>query len=134
VCVESDADEAWFVVAALPALRGRSPVLGLVDAPLGVRFPCGAECGDIDDVRIRRVDDDTADVLCLLEAHEFPCEPAIGRLIYPAARLDGVSRVLFTRAGPDLLRFRWSDGERAHCDLWVVVEDGAEGHAGVRRL
>src|SRR5205085_3353835 len=83
--IDSDVDEARLVIDELDDLPCRAAVLGLVDAALGVRFPCRAQCGDVDNIRVGWINRDAPDMLRFLEAHEFPCEPPVGGLIYPAA-------------------------------------------------
>ena len=55
----------------------RPAVGGLVDAALGVLGVQVAERGDVDDVRVRAVDHDAADVVGVVEADVGPGLPAV---------------------------------------------------------
>src|SRR5204863_3264666 len=61
-------------------------------------------------------------------------ETTVRALVDAATGLDGVARVLLAGAGPDLLRVRRRDRERAHRHTALVIEDRTERHAIVRGL
>ena len=132
--VHGNVDEARLVADELDELPGLAAVGRLVEAALGVRAPRPSQGGDVHDVRIGRVHDDAADRPRLLEPHRLPGEPAVGRFENAAARRDGVAGVLFARPRPHLRRVAGGDGQLAHRDAALIVEDRPERDAGVGRL
>jgi hypothetical protein len=132
--VELDIDETGLVAHELGERPGLAAVGALVEPALLVRSPDVSERRDVHDVCVARIHDDAADRLCLGEAHELPALPAIGGLVHAAARGDGVARVLLARAKVEHVAVARRDGEVAVRGGALVVENGAEGRAGVRRL
>src|SRR5262249_9525044 len=80
--IHRDVDEAGLVAYEFAQLPRLAAVGGLVEAALGIRRPCRADGGDVDDVGIRRVDNDASDVLRLLEAERLPGESTVGGLVH----------------------------------------------------
>src|SRR6185312_11711674 len=75
-----------------------------------------------------------ADRARLFETHPLPRQAAVGRFEDSASGRNRVARVLFTRAGPHLLRVGRRNRELAHRDTRIVVEDGPERGPGIGRL
>src|SRR4029078_1307225 len=85
-------------------------------------------------VGIRRMDDDAADVLRLLEPHELPRLAAVRGFIDPHPGFDGGPRIFVAGALPDLGRVGWRDSEPPHRDDALIVEDRSERRPGVGGL
>ena len=132
--IHRDVDEARLVADELDQVPALSAVRGLVHPAFGIVRPDGAECGDVDDVRIGRVDDDATDVLRLLESDRCPADAAVGGLIDAVPRGHAVARVLLTGADIDGVRARRRDGDVADRGDRHVVPDGEEGRARIDRL
>src|SRR5438093_4207000 len=132
--IDGDINETRLVADGLDQLPRLTAVFRLVEPALRVRLPGGAEGGNVDDVRIRRVDGDAPDVLRLLKAHQLPREAAVRRFVDTGARLDGVAGVLLPGARPHLHGVGGCDSEGAHRHHGIAVEAGSEGRAVVGRL
>src|SRR5438552_10825531 len=90
---------------------------------------------DIDDVWIRRVDHDAADVPRLLQADRFPRLSRIGRLVNAVAPRGALPVVRLTRADPDVACVRRRYGYVADRHHGVdAVEDRCPRRALVRAV
>ncbi len=132
--IERDVDDACPVGHELHQLPGRASIFGLIESAFWVGAPRRTQRGDVDDVRVRRMNDDAADGLGLLEAHRLPGQAAVRRLVDAAPWRDRVARVRLAGAGPDLHRVARCDREHAHRDDALVVEDRSPGDAIVDGL
>src|SRR5947209_2330565 len=84
------ADEAAVVAQVFALYPGHAAVYGLVEAALFVRSPEVAQGGDVDDVRILRMDGDGADVVRIGQAHVAPGFAGVGGLVDAVAPGDAV--------------------------------------------
>ena len=129
--------EPRLVADELDELPGLAAVGGLVEPPLGVGVPDGAQRRDIHGVRVGGVHHDAADRLGLLQAHRLPGEAAVGALEDSLAGRERIARVGLAGAGPDLVGIGWGNREHSHRDdalVAVSAEDQAESGAGIDRL
>src|SRR5262245_48197974 len=78
--VHDDIGRARVVVDKQYFLPRLAAVDGFKNAALGVRTPEMSYCRDIDNVRVRRMDDDAADVARILQASIFPVQTAVDGL------------------------------------------------------
>ena len=93
-----------------------------------------AERGDVDDVRVARMDDDAADLLRVVEADVRPRLPAVGRLVHAVALGDVGAHVGLAAADVDHVRIRRRHGQRADRADRLPVEDRQPRAASVDRL
>ncbi len=94
-----------------------------------------AERGDVHDVVIDRVDDDSPDVPRLGESHQLPGVAAIGRLVHARAPRRALPVVVLSGPDPDEIRVVWryrhvADGD----DVVLIIEEDLPGRAVVRRF
>ena len=111
----------------------RAAVGRLVQAALAARRPERALRGDVDDVRVARIDQDLADVLRGLQAHALPRLAGVGRLVDAVTEMGAALAVVFARAEPEDVRVLRIDGDAAQGERPAIVEDRREGDAAVRR-
>src|SRR5262249_30195793 len=121
--VHRQVDEPGVRVDELDEVPGLAAVAGPVHAALRVRPPEVAEGGDVDDVRVPRVDDDAADVVRFLEAHVPPGLAAVGGPVHALAPRDAVARVGLAGADPDDVRVGRGHGDVADGGRALVLED-----------
>src|SRR5262249_36530614 len=88
VGVAAGAGDAGVVVDVQDALPVLAAVAALVQATVAAAVPQRALGGDVDGVRVARVDEDLADVLGAFEAQLLPGFAAIGRAINAIAVAD----------------------------------------------
>src|SRR4051794_29637727 len=86
--VQREVHHPGFRAAEEDVLPGRPTVLRAIDAALRVRSVRMTECADIDEVRIRRMDTDLADIARLGEAHMPPRPPAVHGFVDTVAMRD----------------------------------------------
>src|SRR5262249_5322908 len=86
---------------ALPRLAA---VGGLVPAAVAARPPQRPLGGDVDHVRVARVDEDLADVLGLLQADLLPRLAGVVGAVHAVAVADGALAVVLAGADPDGVR------------------------------
>src|SRR5437588_12277367 len=82
----------------------RPAVNGFVDATLLARTVYMSQYRDVDYGRILGINDDAADVTCVLQAHVVPGSTGIGRLVDSVSEGQGGTDVRL--AGPDINRVR----------------------------
>src|SRR5262249_31639420 len=115
-------------------LPGLAAVGGLEQAAVAARPPERPLGGDVDDVRVARVEDDAGDVLRLLEAEVLPGLAAVVGAINAVAVADAALAVVLAGADPDdvgVLRVEDDAADRVRA---LVVEDRRPGGAGVGGL
>src|SRR6185436_8656292 len=86
--LEREVDRAGARVRAEDLLPARAAIARAKDAALRVRGVRMPERGDVDDVRVARMDDDAADLLRVVEADVRPRLPAVARLVHAVALGD----------------------------------------------
>ena len=132
--IEDDVADAG-VVADVQHLRpGRAGVGRLVEAALAARRPERPLCGDVDDVRVARVDEDLAEVLGFLQPHPLPRLAGVGRLVDAVAEVRAALAGVFTGPEPHHVRVLRIDDDAAERERAAAVENRREARAAVRRL
>jgi hypothetical protein len=123
------------VPADLLRIRPRLSAVGrLVEATLAAGGPEWPERGDVDDVRIARVDDDPADVLRPWKHRRRPGLSAVGRLVDARAPRRAPHVVRLAGAHPHDIGVRRRDRHSADRPGPHRVEHRGPRHAGVCRL
>ena len=115
-------------------LPGLAAVGGLVEAAVAAGAPQRSLGGDVDDVRVARIDDDLADVLGVLQADVLPADAAVARAVDAVAVADAALGVVLAGAHPHGERVVGVEGQAADRVGALVVEDRRPGDAGVGRL
>src|SRR6185369_17753158 len=103
-------------------------------AALRILAPGVAQRSDPGDVRIRRIEDDAADVLGGVEPEVGPGAPGVDGTINTVAHADRVVQIPFAGAGPDDHGIRLEDGERTDRGDRLLVEERLPGGTAVDRL
>src|SRR5262249_37241796 len=111
-----------------------SAIRRLEETALRVRTVGVPECGDIDDVRVMRVDLDAPDLLRVAQAHELPGMAAVARAVHPVTLGDVRAHVGLAGSHEDHARVRWGDREGADRAYGHGVEDRLPGAAGIESL
>ena len=99
--VHDHVDHASLVVHKQDFLPCFSAVRRFVDAPFVVRSVEATERSDVNDIGVFRMNQDSTNLVRLLESHVFPSGAAIGRFINPIAIGDRVARICFTCSDPN---------------------------------
>ena len=94
-------------------LPGLAAVGRLVEAALAAGGPERSLRGDVDDVRVARIDDDLGDVLGLLEAHVRPALAAVEAAVDAVAVADVAAADVLAGADPDDVRGRSDRSSRS---------------------
>src|SRR5712692_5227838 len=89
--------------------------------------------GDINHIRVLRIDYDASDTLGVLKPHQLPGVASIRGFVYTGSDRRAVTGPRLAGADPHRVRVRLIDGDRAD-RLSVLVEDRLEGRARVERL
>src|SRR5262249_45643115 len=79
--IHHDVGGAGVLVNVEPLLPRRAAIDSLEDATLGVRAPQVPDRGDVDHIRVRRIDDDAPDVARVGESRGAPRPAGIDRLV-----------------------------------------------------
>src|SRR5262249_17673758 len=132
--VHGDVDDAGPLVDVEDLPPALAAVGGLVEAALLAGAVEPAQRPDVDDVRVGRVDDDTADLEALFQAHVLPGLAAVGGLVDAVAVAHRVARVVLAGADPDDAGVGRGHGDVADADGGLLVELVLEGDAVVGRL
>ena len=132
--VHHDIGEAGVVVDEVRVRPGLAAVGRLEQAALGVRPEQVAERGDVDDVRILRVDDDAADALGFLQPDVLERLAGVGRLVDAGAERRALAVVRLAGADVDDVGVGRRDRDVADRRDRVLVEDRRPGRAVVGRL
>src|SRR6266446_10150655 len=85
-------------------------------------------------IAVPRIDNNFRNALGILQAHVGPAVAAVRRLIDAIADRHAIAGPGFARAGPDRFRCLWIDGHGANGLRGLLVENGLEGCAAVRRF
>ncbi len=126
-----DAGQRADVQHQVPAL---SAVGALVHAAFLVRSPQRTPTGDVHDVRMFGMDQDTADVAGLLEPFVLPGLAAVLGLVDTVSPRHAAPVPRLSRAQPDDTGVGRGDGDRAERRGVAVGEDRLPDHAPVGRL
>src|SRR5215471_16293893 len=102
-----------------------------VDAPLGIGSIRMPEHGDKDPVGIARVDNDSADLLSVSEAHVPPGLAGVGRFVDSITGGEVGALQSLASTDVDYVGVGRSNGERADRAGWLIVKDGPPGAAKV---
>ena len=102
--VHDDVGHARVLVDGQHGIPGLPAVRRLVEAAVAAGAPERALRGDVDDVRVLRVDEDLADVLGGLQADVLPALAAVLALVDAVAVADAPLRVVLPRAHPHDVR------------------------------
>ena len=132
--VDDEVDRAGLVVDVEHLLPGLAAVDRLEDAALLVGRPQVAHGRDVDDVGVRRVDDDPRDVLRVGEPHVLPGLAGVGRLVDAVARVGDADARRVAGADPDDVLVGRGDGHAPDAGHVLPVEHRLERRAVVRRL
>src|SRR5262249_48384013 len=103
------------------------------DPALRARLPDAAEDRDVDDVRVRRIDEDAADLPRVRQAHEPPRGARVRGEVDAVAVDDVVARVRLARADPELVGVGRGHRDRADRGR-LLLEDRLPRQAAVDRL
>src|SRR5262249_58208891 len=120
-------------VLAQNLLPRLAAVFGAIDAALAIRPEGVAQHRGKRDVRVRRMDNQCANLSVLLP-NLFPALAAVSGLVDSVTGLDIVTNVGFARAHVDDVWIRWSNRQRADGGNRLVVEHGLPVVAAVSRL
>ena len=93
-----------------------------------------AKHGDVDDVRIFRIDHDAGDALRILETHPGEGLAGVRRFIDAVTEARALAIVRFAGADPENVRIRRGDGDVADRCSRVGVKDRSEGCAVIGGL
>src|SRR6185369_10627561 len=121
--IESERDRAGVLVFVENFLPRLAAIRRSKHAALFVRAVRMSQSSDVDEIRIARIDEDRADLLCGAQSEMSPRLAAVGRFVHTVA--GGEIRPLqsFTTADVDRVRVRWRDCECADRARWLIVED-----------
>jgi len=100
---------------------------GFVDAPVGIRRPFRPAGGDVDDVRIFRMDDDPGDGPRPGQAAVRPGPPGVGGAVDAHAGLGRTENVRLAGADPDDILVGRSQGHVADGRGRSLLEHGSPG-------
>ena len=109
----------------------RAAVGRLVEPALAAGRPQRPLRGDVDDVRVARIDQDLADVLGRRQPHALPRLAGVGRLVDAVAEVRAALAGVLAGAEPDDVRVLRIDDHAAERERAAVVEDRREGGAAV---
>ncbi len=129
--VHDDVGDAGVLVDRQHGIPGLPAVRRLVEAAVAAGAPERALRGDVDDVRVLRVDEDLADVLGGLQADVLPALAAVLALVDAVAVADAPLRVVLPRAHPHDVRVAGVDRHAADRVGALAVEDRRPGRAAV---
>jgi hypothetical protein len=124
--VHDDVGEARVLVDELRERPVGAAVRRLVEAALLVRSEQVPDRGDVEDIRVLRMDDDARDALCLLQPHLLPRLAGVGGLVDAGAERGALAVVRFARADIHDVRIRRCDRDVADRRDRLLVEHGRE--------
>src|SRR5262249_40889469 len=111
--IEHDVVHAGVGADRQDRLPRRAAVRRLVEAALAAGRPERPLRGDVDDVRVARIDLDAADVLRRHQAHPLPRLARVGRLVDPVAEVRAALTQVLAGAEPDDARILRIDDDAA---------------------
>jgi hypothetical protein len=132
--VDADVDEAGVGIDVVLALPGLATVLAAVEPALLVGAVERARGGDEDDLRVRRVHRDAADVIGARETDVGEGLAAVGRLVDAVAEVRAALVVRLTGADIERVGCRRRDRDVADREGLLVGEERAEARALVLGL
>ena len=132
--VELDAGDAGVLVDLERDRPGGAAIRRLVEPAFAAGRPERPFGGDVDDVRVARVDEDARDVLGLAQTHVRPRLAAVQALVDAVADADVAAADVLTRADPDRVRVGRVERDAADRVGGLAVEDRRPRRAGVLRL
>src|SRR2546423_145493 len=132
--IDGDLRAAGVLVGEQRALPARAAVGRPEHAALRLRTERRPQRARENDLRVHRIDDDTADAPDLLEPHARPGLAGVARFVDPLADRDVTANPCLAGPGPDNVWIRWRDRERADRLHGLIVEDLLPVHAAVSRL
>src|SRR5580704_11512599 len=110
----------------------RPSINGFVNSALLIWSVGVTESADIDDVRISRIDYDSADLAGILQAYVGPRRAAVGRFVNAIAGRQVGSNVGLASSGKDRLRVRWCQCDCPDRADRLVVKDWPPDSSSVR--
>jgi len=110
----------------------RPSINGFVNSALLIWSVGVTESADIDDVRISRIDYDSADLAGILQAYVGPRRAAVGRFVNAIAARQVGSNVGLASSGKDRLRVGWCKRDCPDRADWVIVKDWPPDRPSVR--
>ena len=134
VGVERDVHGAGVLVDLQDGLPGGAAVGAAVEAALLVRTPEVAHGGDVDEVRVVRVQRDAPDMLAVAQPHVGPGLAAVRALVDAVAPRRTLPVGALPGADPDDGRVALVEGDRPDRMRALVLEHGVEGDAVVAGL
>ena len=129
-----NADATSFDLGAEHAAPAAPTVRGPVESALVVLGIQMTERGDVDDVRVGRVDDDAPDVVRFRQTHVRPTLSLVGRLVDAVAPVRGARVVRLSGTEIQDARVGRGDRDRADREDVLVVEENLERDSVVGRL
>ena len=125
--IHHDIGTAREVIDKQNALPGLTAIRRLVDATLFISAPETAHCRYIEDIRVRRMYDNTPDVLGLLKTDMGKGIATIRGLIHPVAPARALAVVGLTGTDIEDIRMALTYREVADAAGFEVLKNGLEG-------
>ena len=125
---------AGVVIDFQDLLPGLAAIAGLVNAPLRVGSPKMTLCRHINDFRIFRMNDDSADVVCFFQSHVLPGLAGIEGLVNAVAPRGTLAIIGLAGSDPNDRWVRWRDGDVADGRHALLIEDRLPRSPVVRSL
>src|SRR6185295_1449656 len=132
--IEGERDRAGVLVFVENFLPRLAAVRRAKHAALFVRAVRMSESGDVDEIRIARIDEDRADLLCVAQSEMSPRLAAVSRFINAVAGGEIGPLESFATADVDCVRVRRCDCERADRTRWLIIKDRFPRVAVIVRL
>ena len=112
--IHGEIDRPGVFIDIQNTLPDLAPIGGAIDAPLFIGTEDMAEGGDIDEIRILRMNQHLADLAAVLEADVLPGLSGIDGLVDSIAMREVAARAAFAHAGVDDIAVGSSHGNRTH--------------------
>src|SRR5215469_231192 len=109
--IELNIDAAGLVVYVKNSLPCLAAVARTENAARGIRPEWVSQCGDVDDIRILRVNDHPSDRVSIAKSRVFPGLAGVDGFVHAIAHHDVSTDAGFAGADIDHIRVGWSDGD-----------------------
>ncbi len=120
--IENDVDAAGAIVEIQNFFPGFAAIARAVDAAIRIGAVSVAERSNENDIGIRGMDDDGADVACVFEADVGPGLSGIGRFVNAIAERNIAADARFAGAGVDHVGIGVSNGDGADRGRWAAYQ------------